>query len=399
MNSNSNNENEFLNNRQSSANPQDIFKSNPIPMIEQESINTNVSQTVENQQSISNSSSQRMEQQNQATTDKPIKEEHQKDETNSSKMKINLPLEYVDSSIVQPDLTGNNEKVEAKKFKKTVLPIGVLIVVVLVLIFITNSEMNSLFGNSVFEDCPKGWSVSQNKEYCTITTTNQNNGYTDALLVGDVANENKQLVADGKVTFADYSIIKSAIGDKKELNDLQKLIYDLNNDGEVNEKDISDYSNYTSAPRYVCQPKMVLVKGTTKNNGIEVSIATSYVLETNKCREVVKTTKKIVSNRYKNSSNTETDVSSSDQNSTDSSVSSGNTGLNTKVIVVFDAAEGTINGKSKISKSIVMGSTIGDLPDANREGYKFDGWHYGNEKISKNWVVKKSVIVRARFKK
>ena len=176
-----------------------------------------------------------------------------------------------------------NEEVATRKRKqlmKVLLPSSLIAIVAIMII--GNSGLKGLRGNEVFKKtytvkneyvCEDGWTIDGDKCYQETKNSTQ----IDAYLLGDENN-------DDVATLADYSIIKNIINSGDELDNIQKAVFDLNQDGIVNEQDVSSYDTSTSGAyildiKYVCPYDK---EEETQADGEKIITTTTYTLEDKK---------------------------------------------------------------------------------------------------------------------
>ncbi len=182
-----------------------------------------------------------------------------------------------------------NEEVAARKRKQILkIAIPVIAIVAIIGVIASNNGLNGLMGNETCQlTCEDGWSLDGTVCYQENVATSEINAY----LVGDVVNENGDLTPDGKVTLQDIGVIKNAIENNESLTEEQKLVYDLNGDGNVNESDVSSNSTSTSgeynySPKYVCPKQTVdekMSNGTTNVAATKTITTVDYTLNGTKC--------------------------------------------------------------------------------------------------------------------
>ena len=190
-----------------------------------------------------------------------------------------------------------NEEVAARKRKQILkIAIPVIAIVAIIGIIASNNGLNGLMGNETCQlTCEDGWSLDGTVCYQENVATSEINAY----LVGDVVSENGDLTPDGKVTLQDIGVIKNAIENNESLTEEQKLVYDLNGDGNVNESDVSSNSTSTSgeynySTKYVCPKQTVdekMSNGTTNVAATKTITTVDYTLNGTKCN--VNTTARI----------------------------------------------------------------------------------------------------------
>ena len=182
-----------------------------------------------------------------------------------------------------------NEEVAARKRKQILkIAIPVIAIVAIIGIIASNNGLNGLMGNGTCQlTCEDGWTLDGTVCYQENVATSEINAY----LVGDVVSENGDLTPDGKVTLQDWKVIKNAIDNNETLTEEQKLVYDLNGDGNVNESDVSSYSTsisgeYNYSPKYVCPKQIVdekMSNGTTNVAATKTITTVDYTLNGTKC--------------------------------------------------------------------------------------------------------------------
>ena len=189
-----------------------------------------------------------------------------------------------------------NEEISLRKKKqllKVLLPIS-LIAIVLIMV-IGNSGLKELMGNEVYEEsetscnysCDAGWTLdSEDNNVCYQETS-------DTYLLGDADQDNK-------VTLKDFEIIKKVTMNNTELDYKQKIIYDVNGDGEVNEEDITGFSTSSTVADLDNTNEITCPKDMEKEeelDGEEALISVSYSIseDQNICQASIKVKKEKVS--------------------------------------------------------------------------------------------------------
>lgn len=182
----------------------------------------------------------------------------------------------------------NKEIQNRKRIKslKVMLPVSFLIIILVVIN--EKTALLSLLGDSVDNckyTCKEGYELDNDK--CTLVI-DKNYNQVDALLVGD-ANQDKI------VNIKDYNIIKNAIKTKQELDNNQQVIFDLNDDGLIDENDLSiDYFSSIQGQsifslNYKC-PVDKQVKS-IDSNGNKIVKQISYELKDKSCSLTIKKSK------------------------------------------------------------------------------------------------------------
>ena len=174
-----------------------------------------------------------------------------------------------------------NEEVAARKRKKLLklLVPGTLVAVGAVML-IGNSGLKELMGNETCNYvCEDGWKRDGGICYQESDATSVETSY----VLGDALDEYGNKNYDGKATFQDWNYIKNKITSKDKLDNIQEAVYDLNQDGVVNNDDISGYAtatdgSYTIYYTRVCPKDKTEVK---EENGIKIITTTTYALDEN----------------------------------------------------------------------------------------------------------------------